>query len=141
MKIVEWLKVVVDIETGESGKNEAMKAVNGVECVKCSDKRMGKVLHDSLWTLWETALHPSFVLLSFMINPQLQKRNESMRKKLEADLSELEEERERFERERKAWEAANGVTVEELRRKSLESISREWVPGVSLCHIVGCLFH
>lgn len=48
-----------------------------------------------------------------------------MRKKLEADFSELEEDRERFERERKAWEAANNVTIEELRRKSLESISRE----------------
>ncbi|XP_069951577.1 septin-7 isoform X3 [Cherax quadricarinatus] len=59
------------------------------------------------------------------LEADLQKRNESMRKKLEADLSELDEERERFEHERKAWEAANGITVEELRRKSLESISRE----------------
>ena len=56
---------------------------------------------------------------------QLQKRNETMKKKLESDLNELEEERERFERERKAWEAANNVTVEELRRNSLESSSRE----------------
>ncbi|XP_042214713.1 septin-7-like isoform X2 [Homarus americanus] len=59
------------------------------------------------------------------LEADLQKRNESMRKKLEADLAELEEERDRFEGDRKAWEAANGVTVEELRRKSLESISRE----------------
>ncbi|KAK8734580.1 hypothetical protein OTU49_005886, partial [Cherax quadricarinatus] len=63
------------------------------------------------------------------LEADLQKRNESMRKKLEADLSELDEERERFEHERKAWEAANGITVEELRRKSLESISREHVDG------------
>lgn len=48
-----------------------------------------------------------------------------MRKKLESDTLELEEERERFEREKKAWEAANNITVEELHRKSLESISRE----------------
>ncbi|XP_063884965.1 septin-7-like isoform X6 [Scylla paramamosain] len=59
------------------------------------------------------------------LESDLQKRNESMRKKLEADFAELEEERERFEKERKAWEAANGTTVDELRRKSLESISRE----------------
>lgn len=48
-----------------------------------------------------------------------------MRKKLETDLAELEEEKERFEREKKAWENANNITIEELRRKSLESISRE----------------
>ena len=48
-----------------------------------------------------------------------------MRKKLESDCAELEEERERYEKEKKAWEAANGTTVDELRRKSLESISRE----------------
>uniref|UniRef100_A0A0P4WD85 Septin-type G domain-containing protein n=1 Tax=Scylla olivacea TaxID=85551 RepID=A0A0P4WD85_SCYOL len=63
------------------------------------------------------------------LESDLQKRNESMRKKLEADFAELEEERERFEKERKAWEAANGTTVDELRRKSLESISREHVDG------------
>ncbi|XP_066963302.1 septin-7 isoform X1 [Macrobrachium rosenbergii] len=59
------------------------------------------------------------------LEADLQKRNESVRKKLESDVAELDEERERFERDKKAWEAANGVTVEELRRKSLESISRE----------------
>lgn len=63
------------------------------------------------------------------LEADLQKRNESVRKKLESDMVELDEERERFERDRKAWEAANGVTVEELRRKSLESISREHVDG------------
>lgn len=63
------------------------------------------------------------------LEADLQKRNESVRKKLESDVAELDEERERFERDKKAWEAANGVTVEELRRKSLESISREHVDG------------
>lgn len=48
-----------------------------------------------------------------------------MRRKLEADLTELEEEREKFERERRAWEVTNNVTVDDLRRRSLESISRE----------------
>lgn len=60
-----------------------------------------------------------------------------MRKKLESDTLELEEERERFEREKKAWEAANNITVEELHRKSLESISREWVMPLFL---LGSLF-
>ncbi|XP_070001002.1 septin-7 isoform X5 [Penaeus vannamei] len=63
------------------------------------------------------------------LEQDLQKRNETMRKKLESDTLELEEERERFEREKKAWEAANNITVEELHRKSLESISREHVDG------------
>ncbi|KAL7638486.1 UNVERIFIED_CONTAM: hypothetical protein RMT77_011056 [Armadillidium vulgare] len=63
------------------------------------------------------------------LEADLQKRNETMRKKLETDLAELEEEKERFEREKKAWENANNITIEELRRKSLESISREHVDG------------
>lgn len=50
-----------------------------------------------------------------------------MRRKLEADMAEMEEERDRFEKERRTWEATNNVTMEDLRRKSLESISREWV--------------
>ncbi|XP_018009991.1 septin-7 isoform X3 [Hyalella azteca] len=63
------------------------------------------------------------------LEADLQKRNETMRRKLETDMAELEEERERFEKERRAWETANNVTVEELRRRSLESISKEQVDG------------
>jgi len=61
------------------------------------------------------------------LEADLQKRNETMRKKLEADMSELDEEKERHERDKKAWELANNTSVEELRRKSLESVSREHV--------------
>jgi len=57
--------------------------------------------------------------------PQLERRNEQMRSKLKAEMAELEEERQRFEKERRQWEGANNVTLEELRRRSLESISRE----------------
>ncbi len=38
---------------------------------------------------------------------------------------ELEERRKTFEQEKVEWEAANGVTLEELRRKSLEANSKE----------------
>jgi septin 7 len=44
---------------------------------------------------------------------------------LEAQIRELEERRKAFEHERVEWEAANGVTLEELRRKSLEANSKE----------------
>ena len=50
-----------------------------------------------------------------------------MRRKLEADMAELQEEQERFEKERRQWEQTNNVTLEDLRRRSLESISRESV--------------
>ncbi|KAF2363981.1 Septin-type guanine nucleotide-binding (G) domain [Trinorchestia longiramus] len=63
------------------------------------------------------------------LEADLQKRNETMRRKLETDMAELEEERERFEKERRAWESTNNITVEELRRRSLESISKEQVDG------------
>ncbi|XP_076047096.1 septin 7-like protein pnut isoform X3 [Oratosquilla oratoria] len=59
------------------------------------------------------------------LEADLEKRNESMRKKLADEMAELEEEKLRFEQEKKAWENANGVTLEDLRRRSLESVSKE----------------
>lgn len=47
-----------------------------------------------------------------------------MRKSLEAQVSEMEEKKKALEAEISAWEATNGVSLEELRRRSLE---REWV--------------
>jgi septin 7 len=38
---------------------------------------------------------------------------------------ELEERRKAFEQEKVEWEASNGITLEELRRKSLEANSKE----------------
>lgn len=44
---------------------------------------------------------------------------------LELQVRELEERKKAFEHERIEWEQANGVTLDELRRKSLEANSKE----------------
>ena len=44
---------------------------------------------------------------------------------LELQIRELEERKKAFEHEKVDWEAANGITLEELRRKSLEANSKE----------------
>ncbi|XP_065339197.1 septin-7 isoform X2 [Cloeon dipterum] len=59
----------------------------------------------------------------------LQRRHEQMRKSLEQQQKELEERRTQFERERLSWEQSTGVTIEELRRRSLEANSKETVDG------------
>lgn len=51
---------------------------------------------------------------------QLQRRHEQMKKSLELQIKELEEKRKALEAEKTAWEQTNGITIEELRRRSLE---------------------
>lgn len=48
-----------------------------------------------------------------------------MKKTLEQQLNELQEKRKAFEKEKLLWEDANKVTLDELRRRSLESNSKE----------------
>ncbi|KAK6624905.1 hypothetical protein RUM44_011769 [Polyplax serrata] len=55
----------------------------------------------------------------------LQRRHDQMRKSLEMQMQELEEKRKAFEKEKQQWEASNGITLEELRRRSLEANSKE----------------
>ncbi|XP_065206980.1 septin-7 isoform X3 [Planococcus citri] len=50
----------------------------------------------------------------------LQRRHEQMKKQLDAQIRELKEKRQQLEAEKLQWEQANGVSLEELRRKSLE---------------------
>lgn len=59
----------------------------------------------------------------------LQRRHEQTLRSLEAQKLELEERRKGLEAERAAWEQASGVTLEEMRRRSLEASSREQVDG------------
>lgn len=59
----------------------------------------------------------------------LQRRHEQMKKALEQQISELEEKRRAYEQEKQVWEQSNHVTLEELRRKSLEASSKETVDG------------
>jgi len=56
---------------------------------------------------------------------QLQRRHEQMKKGLEQQISELEDKRRAYEKEKQAWEQSNNVTLEELRRRSLEASSKE----------------
>uniref|UniRef100_A0A336MFU1 CSON014269 protein n=1 Tax=Culicoides sonorensis TaxID=179676 RepID=A0A336MFU1_CULSO len=56
---------------------------------------------------------------------ELTRRHEERKKALELQIRELEERKKAFEQERIEWEQANGVTLEELRRKSLEANSKE----------------
>lgn len=50
----------------------------------------------------------------------LQRRHEQMKKSLEAQIKELEDKRRGLEQEIGQWEQSNGVSMDELRRKSLE---------------------
>lgn len=59
---------------------------------------------------------------------ELTRRHESTKKQLEQQAKELEDKRKQFELEKEQWEKENQVTIEELRRRSLEG-SREAVDG------------
>lgn len=59
---------------------------------------------------------------------ELTRRHESTKKSLEQQAKELEEKRRQFEMEKEQWEKEHQITVEELRRRSLEG-SREAVDG------------
>lgn len=48
-----------------------------------------------------------------------------MRRSLEQQAKELEEKRRAFEADRSNWEQQTGVSIEDLRRKSLEANSKE----------------
>jgi len=54
----------------------------------------------------------------------LQQKNEQMLKRLESEASELDERRRQLELEIRDWESSSGVSLDELRRRSLE---REYV--------------
>ncbi|XP_059615780.1 septin-7 isoform X5 [Phlebotomus argentipes] len=56
---------------------------------------------------------------------ELTRRHEERKKTLEIQIRELEDRRRAFEQEKKEWEEANNVTLEELRRRSLEANSKE----------------
>ncbi|XP_039278229.1 septin-7 isoform X9 [Nilaparvata lugens] len=62
---------------------------------------------------------------------ELQKRHEQMRKSLEVQQKELEEKRKALEAEIAAWEQTSGVSMEELRRRSLEREFRLLLPTTS----------
>lgn len=59
---------------------------------------------------------------------ELTRRHEQTRKSLELQAKELEDKRKQFESEKLAWEQENHITVDELRRRSLEG-SKEAVDG------------
>lgn len=59
---------------------------------------------------------------------ELTRRHEATRKSLEQQAKELDDKRQQFELEKQNWEKENQVTIEELRRRSLEG-SREAVDG------------
>lgn len=54
----------------------------------------------------------------------MQQKNEQMLKRLESEASELDERRRQLEIEIRDWESSSGVSLDELRRRSLE---REYV--------------
>ncbi|XP_035792142.1 septin-7-like isoform X8 [Anopheles albimanus] len=56
---------------------------------------------------------------------ELTRRHEERKKALELQIRELEDRRKAFEAEKAEWEQQNGVTLDELRRKSLEANSKE----------------
>lgn len=56
---------------------------------------------------------------------ELTRRHEERKKALELQIRELEDRRKAFEMEKAEWEQQNGVTLDELRRKSLEANSKE----------------
>uniref|UniRef100_A0A1B6DNI7 Septin-type G domain-containing protein n=1 Tax=Clastoptera arizonana TaxID=38151 RepID=A0A1B6DNI7_9HEMI len=51
---------------------------------------------------------------------EMQKRHEQMKKSLDQQIQELEEKKKALEAEKSSWESSNGISLEELRRRSLE---------------------
>jgi septin 7 len=62
----------------------------------------------------------------------LQRREEQMKKSLEKLQKDVEEKKKSYEAEKYSWEQMNGITFEELRRRSLEALSKEGVDGKKL---------
>ena len=56
---------------------------------------------------------------------QLTRREEQMKKSLEKLQKDVEEKKKMYESEKYTWEQVNGITFEELRRRSLEALSKE----------------
>jgi len=56
-------------------------------------------------------------------------REGQMKKSLEKLRREIEDKKKHMESEKYAWEQANGMTFDELRRRSLEALSKETVDG------------
>ncbi|XP_055319235.1 septin-7 isoform X9 [Sitodiplosis mosellana] len=56
---------------------------------------------------------------------ELTRRHEERKKALEMQIRELEERKRAFEQEKHEWESTNGITVDELKRRSLEANSKE----------------
>ena len=64
----------------------------------------------------------------------LEKRQNESKTRLEQLKAELEEKKAAFEQERLAWEASNNVSIEELKRLSMESLdskSKSFKKGLS----------
>ncbi|XP_043199503.1 septin-7-like isoform X3 [Amphibalanus amphitrite] len=59
----------------------------------------------------------------------LARREEQMLAPLEEQRRELEQEKAAFQREKEEWERLNGITLDQLRRRELESNSKETVDG------------
>ncbi|KAL5288458.1 SEPT7 family protein [Megaselia abdita] len=60
---------------------------------------------------------------------ELTRRHDDRKKALDQQIRELEERRRAFEQEKKEWEESNNITLDELRRRSLEANSKETVDG------------
>lgn len=56
---------------------------------------------------------------------ELTKRHEATKKALEQQARDLEDKRKAFEQEKHQWETQNGVSLDELKRRSLEANSKE----------------
>ncbi|XP_055920037.1 protein peanut isoform X5 [Eupeodes corollae] len=56
---------------------------------------------------------------------ELTRRHEERKKALEIQIRELEERRRGFDQEKKDWEESNHITLDELRRRSLEANSKD----------------
>lgn len=61
---------------------------------------------------------------------ELARRHEATRRALEAQARELEERQRALQAERAAWERDTGLSLDDLRRRSLEANSKEWVSTV-----------
>ena len=61
----------------------------------------------------------------FLFPFQLQRREEQMKKSLEKLQKEVDEKRKHYNEDKYLWEQVNGITFEELRRRSLEALSKE----------------
>lgn len=131
--MINWFQLKESIGANGRGKtwtwfkNEENGSRDGTSIWNESEREEAKI--EGYWTranspAWGTekgtlnCLHWKLVKTTFILILNLFKA-------LEVQIRELEDRKKAFENEKSEWEQSNGITLDDLRRKSLEANSKE----------------